>query len=336
MQSIHQDIIRQLFTLMLILALGFLIFWKLLPFMSGLLGAITLYIISEKAMHKLINKGWKPSVAAALIMVISFVGILVPVGLVVLMLSNKVRNALSKTDEVIAVLKEGLSTLENSFNIELFSSFNSNDIVNWVSHNFSSVIGNTLNIFITLSILYFLLYYMLVKKRQFITVIYRYFPMRSENIRAIGKEIDNVVRSNAIGIPMIAIIQGFVALLGFYIFGVPNPWFWFVITAIGSMIPIVGTAIGILPAAIILFVSEQHFQGFGIILYGLLVVGTTDNLFRIIVQKKLSNIHPIVTLIGIVVGVPLFGFIGLIFGPLLISLFLLLLRIYKEEFVQSI
>jgi predicted PurR-regulated permease PerM len=336
MQSIHQDIIRQLFTLMLILALGFLIFWKLLPFMSGLLGAITLYIISEKAMHKLINKGWKPSVAAALIMVISFVGILVPVGLVVLMLSNKVRNALSKTDEVIAVLKEGLSTLENSFNIELFSSFNSNDIVNWVSHNFSSVIGNTLNIFITLSILYFLLYYMLVKKRQFITVIYRYFPMRSENIRAIGKEIDNVVRSNAIGIPMIAIIQGFVALLGFYIFGVPNPWFWFVITAIGSMIPIVGTAIGILPAAIILFVSEQHFQGFGIILYGLLVVGTTDNLFRIIVQKKLSNIHPIVTLIGIVVGVPLFGFIGLIFGPLLISLFLLILRIYKEEFVQSI
>lgn len=336
MQSIHQDIIRQLFTLILILALGFLIFWKLLPFMSGILGAITLYIISQKPMQKLSNKGWNPSLAAALIMFISFVGILVPVSLIVIMLSNKVRNALNKTEEVIDFLKEELSILESRFNIELFSSFNSNDIVNWVSHNFSSVLGNTLNIFITLSILYFLLYYMLVKKRQFITVIYRYFPMRSENIRTIGKEIDSVVRSNAIGIPMIAVIQGFVALLGFYIFGVPNPWFWFVITAIGSMIPIVGTAIGILPAAIILFVSEQYFQGFGIILYGLLVVGTTDNLFRIIVQKKLSNIHPLVTLIGIVVGVPLFGFIGLIFGPLLISLFLLLLRIYKEEFVQKV
>lgn len=336
MQSIHQDIIRQLFTLILILALGFLIFWKLLPFMSGLLGAITIYIISQKPMRKLREKGWKPSLAAAFIMLISFVGIFVPISLVILMLSTKVRNALTKTEEVIAILKEELSILENRFNIDLFTSFNSNDVVNWVSHNFSSVLGNTFNLFVTLSILYFLLYYMLVKRTQFIESIYRYFPMRSENIRTLGKEVDSVVKSNAIGIPMIAVIQGFVALLGFYLFGVPNPWFWFVITAIGSMIPIVGTAIGIVPVAIILFLSEQYFQGFGMVLYGLLVVGTTDNLFRIIVQKKLSNIHPLITLIGIVVGVPLFGFIGLIFGPLLISLFLLLLKIYKEEFVQTV
>lgn len=336
MQNIHQNVIRQLFTLVSILALGFLIFWKLLPFMSGLLGAITIYIISQKPMRKLKEKGWKPSLAAALIMLISFVGILVPISLVVLMLSTKVRNALSKTEEVIAVLKEELSILETRFNIDLFTSFNSNDVVNWMSHNFSSVLGNTFNLFITLSILYFLLYYMLVNRKQFVESIYRYFPMRSENISTLGKEINSVVKSNAIGIPMIAIIQGFVALLGFYIFGVPNPWFWFVITAVGSMIPIVGTAIGIIPVSIILFISEQQFQAFGILLYGMLVVGTTDNLFRMVVQKKLANIHPLITLIGVVVGVPLFGFIGLIFGPLLISLFLLLLKMYKEEFAQIV
>ncbi len=334
MQSIHQGIIRQLFTIFLILALGFLIFWKLLPFMSGLLGAVTIYIISQKPMQKLKDKGWKPALAAALIMLISFVGILVPVGLVVLMLSTKVRNALNKTEEVIAVLKEELSIVEERFNINLFDSFNSKEVVNWVSQNFSSVLGDTFNLFITLSILYFLLYYMLVNRNQFIDIIYRYFPMRSENISKISKEVGSVVRSNAIGIPLIAIIQGFVALLGFYIFGVPNPWFWFVITAIGSMIPIVGTAIGIVPVTILLFVSEQYFQGIGLMLYGLLVVGATDNLFRVIIQKKLSDIHPLITLIGVIVGVPLFGFIGLIFGPLLVSLFLLLLKIYKEEFAQ--
>lgn len=303
--------------------------------MSGLLGAITIYIVSQKPMRKLKEKGWRPSLAAALIMLVSFVGILVPISLVVLMLSSKVRKALSKTEEVIALLKEELSILETRFNIDLFTSFNSNDVVNWVSHNFSSVLGNTFNLFITLSILYFLLYYMLVNRKKFVESIYRYFPMRSENISTLAKEVDSVVKSNAIGIPMIAVIQGLVALLGFYIFGVPNPWFWFVITAVGSMIPIVGTAVGIIPVAIILFISEQQFQAFGILLYGMLVVGSTDNLFRMIVQKKLSDIHPLITLIGVVVGVPLFGFIGLIFGPLLISLFLLLLKIYKEEFVQT-
>ena len=183
MKGIHQDIIRQLFTLILIIGLGLLIFWKLLPFMSGLLGAVTIYIVSKKSMRKLVERGWKKSLAAALIMIISFVGILVPIGLVVLMLSTKVRSALDKTEQVIAVLKEELSIIEERFNIELFSSFNSKEVVNWVSQNAPSVVGNTFNLFITLSILYFLLYYMLVHRNSFIQAIYRYFPMRSENIQ---------------------------------------------------------------------------------------------------------------------------------------------------------
>lgn len=335
MKGIHQDTIRQLFTLFLIIALGLLIFWKLLPFMSGLLGAITIYIVSKKPMRKLLEKGWKKSLAAGLIMVSSFVGILVPIGLVVLMLSTKVRNALQKTEQVISILKEELSIIEERFNIELFASFNSKEVVNWVSQNAPSLVGNTFNLFITLSILYFLLYYMLVNRSSFIQAIYRYFPMRTENIQTLSNEVNNVVKSNAIGIPLIAILQGFVALIGFYIFGVPNPWFWFVITTVGSMIPIVGTAIGIIPVTIIMFVTEHHFQAFGIMLYGMIVVGSTDNLFRMIVQKRLADIHPLITLIGVVIGVPLFGFIGLIFGPLLISLFLLLLKIYRDEFVQE-
>ena len=61
-------------------------------------------------------------------------------------------------------------------------------------------------------------------------------------------------------------------------------------------------------------------------------MGSTDNLFRLVVQKRLADVHPLVTLIGVVVGVPIFGFIGLIFGPLLVSLFLLLVKIYKNEY----
>lgn len=333
MPRIHQDIIRQVFTLILILLLGSLIFLELAPYLSGLLGAITLYIISKRYMVKLVNKGWNPSLAAGLIMFISFVGILIPVSLVVMLLSNKVKNALNKLESLVAMLKENFSIIESQFNIEFLNSFNSQEATDWVSHNIQNLLGSTFNIFIALSIMYFLLYYMLVNRKEFIESIYTYFPMRPENISAIGKEVNSVVKSNAIGIPLIAIIQGFVALLGFFIFGVPNPWFWFVITAIGSMIPFVGTAIGIVPVVIILFSMGQNFEAIGLLIYGIVIVGSTDNLFRIIVQKKLANIHPLITLIGVIIGVPLFGFIGLIFGPLLISLFLVVLKIYKEEFV---
>lgn len=333
MNRIHQDVIRQVFSLLLIVLLGLIIFFELLPYLSGVLGAITLYIVSKKYMKKMVLKGWNPSLAASLIMIISFVGIMMPIGMVIMMLSTKVKTALAKAERILSVLQEQIAAVEQQFNVHIFSSLDSEKTANWISDNIQGILGNTFNIFIALSIMYFLLYYMLVYRKQFIESIYTYFPMRPESITTLGNEIYNMVKSNAIGIPIIAIIQGLVALIGFYIFDIPNPWFWFVITAIGSMIPFVGTAVGIVPVVIIMFSTGHNYQAIGILLYGLLVVGTSDNLFRMIVQKKLADIHPLITLIGVIIGVPLFGFIGLIFGPLLISLFLLMLKIYKEEFV---
>jgi predicted PurR-regulated permease PerM len=141
-----------------------------------------------------------------------------------------------------------------------------------------------------------------------------------------------MVRSNALGIPLVALAQGIIALIGFLIFGIEDPFFWFVIVTIGSMIPFIGTLLGILPVFILTLSSGDTFQAWGILLYGLIVVGSTDNIIRLYVLKRLDDVHPLITLIGVIVGVPLFGFIGLIFGPLLLSLFLVVLRIYKNEY----
>ncbi len=157
-------------------------------------------------------------------------------------------------------------------------------------------------------------------------------PFSKKNIRVIGKEIQAMVRSNALGIPLVALAQGVIALIGFLIFGIVDPFFWFAIVTIGSMIPFVGTLIGILPVFILTLATGDNFQAWGILLYGFIVVGSTDNIIRLYVLQKLDNVHPLITLIGVIVGVPLFGFIGLIFGPLLISLFLVILRIYRNEY----
>lgn len=98
------------------------------------------------------------------------------------------------------------------------------------------------------------------------------------------------------------------------------------------MIPFIGTAIGILPAVILLYAQGSNWQAIALLIYGFVVVGSSDNIIRLYVLEKLASVHPLITLFGVIVGVPLFGFIGLIFGPLLVSLFLLILKIYKKEY----
>jgi predicted PurR-regulated permease PerM len=180
--------------------------------------------------------------------------------------------------------------------------------------------------------MYFMLYYMFTNRADLRESLKEYIPMNRENLKEIGREVQAMVRSNALGIPLVAIAQGIVALIGFFIFGIEDPFFWFVIVTIGSMIPFVGTLVGILPVFVLTLSTGHSFQAWGILLYGFVVVGSTDNIIRLYVLKKLDNVHPLITLIGVIVGVPLFGFIGLIFGPLLISLFMVIVRIYRKEY----
>src|SRR5690606_38780988 len=124
--------------------------------------------------------------------------------------------------------------------MDISSSFDAGKITSFISSGLESLVGSTFNALIAISIMYFFLFYMLVNRKKFIESMYIYLPMRPENISIIGTEINSIIKSNAIGIPLVAILQGIVALIGFLILGVPNPWFWFVITTVGSMIPFVG------------------------------------------------------------------------------------------------
>jgi predicted PurR-regulated permease PerM len=173
---------------------------------------------------------------------------------------------------------------------------------------------------------------MLTNRKQLRVSLYEYIPISEKNLKIIGEEAQVMVRSNAIGIPLVAIAQGLISLIGFLIFGINDPLFWFIIVTVGSMIPFVGTLIGFLPVFILTMANGNVISAWGIAIYGLVVVGSTDNLIRLVLLKKLDNVHPLITIVGVIVGVPLFGFIGLIFGPLLISLFLVVVRIYKKEF----
>lgn len=329
---IAPKIIRQVFVLLLIIFFAVLIFTELTPYLSGVLGAITIYVLLRKWMVFLINKNWNPDVAAILLMFLSFICILLPVTGIIFMLGEKIGEAVENSEEIARVVQNKIRTIESEYGYDLSSRINTEEISTWISSNLETFAGSTFNIFIGIGLMYFILYYMLTNRRRLKDSLYEYIPISNKNLKIIGAESQAMVRSNAIGIPLVAIAQGIIALIGFLIFGIRDPFFWFIIVTIGSMIPFVGTLIGILPVFILSMSYGNTVGAWGILIYGLVVVGSTDNIIRLFLLKKLDNVHPLITLIGVIVGVPLFGFIGLIFGPLLISLFLVVVRIYKKEF----
>ncbi len=336
MKNISPTIIRQIFILLLILLIGGLIFREILPYLSGILGAITIYVILRKVMVKLVRKGWHPDLAAFTLLIGSFVGILMPVIGLILMLSNKIGDVTRNSEKVVLAIKGRLDKWENQLGYDLSSQIDPDGVSSWITDNLQSFAGGTFNVFISIGIMYFLLYYMFTNRKKLRESLFEYIPINEDNLRIIGDESQKMVRSNAVGIPLVAIIQGIVSLIGFLIFGIEDSLFWFVIVVVGSMIPFIGTLIAFLPIFIISLSSGHTIQAWGILIYGLVIVGSSDNLVRLYVLKRLDNVHPIITLIGVIVGVPLFGFIGLIFGPLLISLFLIVVQIYKSEYGKSV
>jgi predicted PurR-regulated permease PerM len=248
------------------------------------------------------------------------------------MFGGQIGNLADKSESVVIALQEQVFILEKYIDYDLASRIDPSGASEWITESLPSLAGGTFNILISIAIMYFLLFYMLISPKVLRESVTDYLPIRKENLGIIRRESQAMVISNAIGIPMVAVAQGIVALIGFLIFGIENPMFWFVVVSLGSMVPFVGTFLGILPVFILSLASGNDFQAWGILIYGIVVVGTSDNLIRLLVLKKLDNVHPLITLIGVVIGIPLFGFIGIIFGPLLLSLFFVMVRMYKIEY----
>jgi predicted PurR-regulated permease PerM len=159
-----------------------------------------------------------------------------------------------------------------------------------------------------------------------------FIPLKKKNRQMLSEETDVMIRANAIGIPLLALIQGVVGALGYFIFGIKEFGVWGFLTGVASLIPIIGTGIIWVPLTIYLLASGNTWQGVGLGIYSLAVLTNVDYVARITLLRKIGNVHPLITIFGLIVGVSMFGFLGLVFGPLLISYLILLVKIYRNEF----
>lgn len=332
MNSIPNNLIRQILLLATVIIIGVVLFYELKTFLPAFLGAYTLYVLLRGTLLKLQTKRWNKQLSVILLMVGSFVVILLPIYLVINMVSDKVGFAISHSSEILSTIENYIKTLEQKYDFAILNSDTFQKLTQLGTENASKILNATFNTITTIVMMYFILYFMLINSIGIEMKLRYWMPLKRENVEWIGRELNMLVYSNAVGIPLIAIGQAAVALIGYLILGVKEPFFWFAVTCVAGMLPIVGAAIVYVPLGLVFFANGMPGKGVIMLLYGFLIIGTVDNVFRFWLQKKLGDVHPLITVFGVIIGINMFGFIGLIFGPILISIFLLLAKIYLNEF----
>lgn len=322
---------RQLLFLLILIVMGAVMVRQLAFFLGSFLGAVTFYIVFRKPVFALIERHRWPSWLSALVVVLGICVVLVGLGyLVFVLFAGEVRNVDVSQFPVIA--HEALPELNRMLGFEVIPADVVKASTGFLSKAASAILNTTYsfaaNIFMTILILYF----MLTHACRLEGVVGKYIPFAGESREQLTSEITSIIYSNAVGIPLMMLIQGLVAALVYWLFGVPNLIFWAFMTSLCGLIPMVGTIIVSVPLGVWLIAAGNMWGGVALMLCGVLVIANADNGARIVLNKKISNTHPLIVIFGVILGIPLFGFWGIIFGPLTISVFLLLIRIYYREY----
>lgn len=321
--------------IVLIVGLGLILFRQAQPYMSGVLCALTLYILLRRPTFRLAQKLGRPTLATVIVVMAVILFIVIPLTLIVWFVVDKIQQAEWNVNEIIAPATQMFDIIEQRFGIDLLTQETISFVGGKLTALGQSIIGGIGSFFINLLVALLLLFFLLNGGKKWEQYLASVIPMKNINKKETMEKVNTMVKSNAIGIPLVAILQGIIALIGYLIFNVPNAGLAAIATGFCSIVPIVGTMVIWVPLGIYFMVLGQWGQALGLLAFGAVCISQSDNLLRFILQKKMANTHPLVTIFGVIVGLSLFGFIGIIFGPLLVSLFLLFLDMFRKEYLAD-
>lgn len=181
-------------------------------------------------------------------------------------------------------------------------------------------------------ILMFGMYYLLKNHKEVTKKLMTVSPLPLEYELELFKKFKEMSRATVYGIFLVSVIKGILGGLGFLIAGIPNPLFWGTAIGIFSLVPFVGATIIWLPAAILLIVNGQPAPGIFLLLWGTFLVSTIDNIFQAFFIGNQANLNPFLVFLAVFGGIGLFGLLGIIFGPLILTIFFTFLHIYELEY----
>jgi predicted PurR-regulated permease PerM len=318
---------------LLILVLGIGLIVALSPFATGIIGIPVLYVVFQPV-HTWLMRRTGARTSAAVVVTLALFIIVVPgvsfAGLIVAQAQEIASGVVQSPllDRLAQLHIRGISIGSQLADL-------GSKLVSWIGTSAFGLIGTATRLALNLVISLFGLYYLLLRPTETWSAVRPYIPFSPQNTEILRQRFRNVTVSTIIGTGLVAAIQGTMVGLAFWAAGLSNALFWGVVTMVLAILPVVGSGLVFGPGALALALSGRWGWAIAMGLWGLLIVGNVDYVVRPMIFRRWANIHPLITLIGALAGVPYFGLLGLLIGPLALSYFFELIRIYREEYFSG-
>lgn len=337
---------KMVLALLIVFILTALIAYATLPYLNYIFGAFILFVIFRPLYHFLVKRAKiRKDFAAIFVIIISVFVVLIPFYFLLSTIVSEIQQLLLDRDSIIASIQAGgqfLTRYLSMLDIPLGSLQTriqeramdvASQAVNYTSALILGSIQSLSQQSIGLLIMYFLLYYLFTEEDStFVQRIHAAIPFNEENTATLLSEFKRIVRTTLIASGAVALIQGGILTIVFLIFDIQGAFLWGALAAILSFLPVVGAPLIWIPAAIFELIQGAYIAGIAILAAGLFI-SVTDNFLRPVIQKRVGEIHPFLSLLGIVIGVSLFGLIGIVIGPLLLSYFVLTVEMFSREYL---
>jgi len=316
--------------LALLAVLLYLSFLIIKPFFSYFFLALILTYFCYPLFQKFKKKTGNDTSASFLTIIAVLLIVLIPSVYILNTLVDQATSAISDFDSDEA---ENFLTLLG-FEKEESDGFVQNAMLkvkDFVVNNGSQILGSVTDGLLGIFILFFIMYYGLKEGPHIYKWMMKYVPFETKHKSKLMNETTEIIDAVLFGQFMIAIIQGLLGGIGFWIAGVSSPVFWGFIMMIMSFLPVIGSFLIWVPAGLILIAQGNTAAGIGLLLYGLIVISNIDNILRPRLVSSKANVHPVVVMLGVLGGLAVFGFAGFILGPLILALAVNLTKVYAED-----
>ena len=317
----------------LVITLGIALLIAVTPYATGLIGIPVLYV-ALGPVHRWFARHTSPKVAASLVVLVALFVLLVPMAALAGLIVGEAQQIAGKV--VQSPLLTRLSELRIG-GVDVGSRLGdvSSKLVSWVGSSMFGLLGSASRFVLSLTISFFGLYYLLLRPGETWDAVRPYIPFSAQNTEKLRQRFGDVTTSTLIGTGLSAAVHGALVSLGFAVAGLPDAAFWGVVAMVLSILPVLGSGLVWGPGAVALLLEHRPIPAVLLVVWGAVVVGNVDYVIRPMVSRRWAHIHPLVTLIGALIGVPYFGLLGLLIGPLALSYFFELIKMYREEYLAT-
>ncbi|HEY0320163.1 MAG TPA: AI-2E family transporter [Pyrinomonadaceae bacterium] len=340
----EQRIQARWLALLIATAIALYLCWLMLqPFVNVLAWAAVLVIIFYPVHRRLVAWTRRPATSALLSSLLVIFTILVPLTLITLALVNELSNAVNNVHGNVSSLLDAQTSpfgkviewLGRYINIEELRSGDflkerlkgmGGTIAGRALGFFGGIIGAIVQTFFVI----FTMYYLFRDGERFVRALPDTLPLKREQSERIFKRTSEVISASLYGVLVIALIQGTLGGLAFWALGLPSAIVWAVVMTFLSMIPMAGSFLVWVPAAIYLALAGHWGKALMLVVWGTLVIGTVDNFLRPKLVGERTKLHELFIFFSVLGGLQVFGVVGIVLGPVVLAITLALLDVFRQ------